>query len=175
VRRRAHAEALAVLTEHGARLGGGLADLLRAKVLLAAGETAAALGAIEAACAVPRPAFQARALLPPALRAAGRHADARAALARLAAEALYPHGPLATLAEWSRLDGDPAAALAGMARAIEAAPPHRRGRLRTRRAEWLLADGEPDAARAELVAASREDPGYARSREVLAGLQAAPR
>jgi hypothetical protein len=170
VRRHAHAEALELLAEHGARLDGGLADLLRAKVLLAAGDAAGAVGPIEAACAVPHPVFQARALLPQALRAAGRHADARAALGRLAADALYPHGPLATLAEWSWQGGDAAAALAGMERAIEAAPPHRRGRLRTRRAEWLLSQGAREAARAELARAIDEDPGYARSREVLACL-----
>lgn len=170
VRRRAHGEALGLLAEHAARLEGGLADLLRAKVLLAAGAAADAASHLEAACAAPDPIFQARALLPQALRAAGRHADARVALGRVVADALYPHRPLATLAEWSWLDGDAAAALAGMERAIEAAPPHRRGRLRTRRAEWLLAQGAREAARAELERAMDEDPGYARSREVLAGL-----
>jgi hypothetical protein len=54
-----------------------------------------------------------------------------------------------------------------MARAIAAAPVHRRGRLRTRLAEALIADGEGDGARTELVAAIAEDPGYTRSREVL--------
>ena len=88
----------------------------------------------------------------------------------VASAALYPHGPLATLAEWSWLDGDHRGALDGMHRAIAAAPLHRRGRLRTRRAEWLLEAGDPAAARGELEQAISEDPGYARSREVLARL-----
>ena len=117
-----------------------------------------------------RPFFQARQLLAHALRRAGRLADARAALRRVAGEALYPHGPLATLAEWSWLDGERGAAVAEMAAAIAAAPPHRRGRLRTRRAEWLRTLGDPEAARAELAQALAEDPAYARSREVLATL-----
>jgi hypothetical protein len=89
---------------------------------------------------------------------------------RAAGEALYPHGPLATLAEWSWLDGEHREALAEMQQAIAAAPLHRRGRLRTRHAEWLLAQGDPIAARAELLQALDEDPGYGRSREVLAGI-----
>jgi Tfp pilus assembly protein PilF len=85
----------------------------------------------------------------------------------VATTALYPHGPLATLAEWSWLDGARREALTAMQRAIAVAPPHRRGRLRTRRAEWLLELGDPIAARRELEEAIAEDPGYARSREVL--------
>ena len=173
VRHRAHAEARALIAEHAARLDDGLADLLHGKVLLAMGDAASAVRHLEAACAVPGPFFQARHLLPQALRGAGRHAEARAAMRRVAREALYPHGPLATLAEWSWLDGDPRAALAGMAQAIAAAPRHRRGRLRTRRAEWLLAQGDPIAARGELLQALDEDPGYGRSREVLASLATA--
>ena len=170
VRHRAHAEAQALIAEHAPRLDGGLAELLHGKVLLAMGDAAGAVRHLEAACAAPRPFFQARHLLPQALRGAGRHAEARAALRRVAGEALYPHGPLATLAEWSWLDGDHRAALAEMAHAIAAAPLHRRGRLRTRRAEWLLAQGDPAAARGELLQALEEDPGYGRSREVLASL-----
>ena len=168
VRHRAHAEARALIAEHAARLDDGLADLLHGKVLLAMGDAASAVRHLEAACAVPRPFFQARHLLPQALRGAGRHAEARAAMRRVASEALYPHGPLATLAEWSWLDGDRGEALAEMQQAIAAAPLHRRGRLRTRRAEWLLAQGDPIAARGELLQALDEDPGYGRSREVLA-------
>jgi Tfp pilus assembly protein PilF len=55
-----------------------------------------------------------------------------------------------------------------MQRAIDAAPLHRRGRLRTRLAEWLLEGGDPAAAQRELAQAIAEDPGYPRSREVLA-------
>jgi predicted Zn-dependent protease len=115
--------------------------------------------------------FQARSLLAQALRSSGHVDRARAAMAEVAREALYPHGPLATLAEWSWLDGARDRALAEMATAIEAAPPHRRGRLRTRRAEWLIAQGNPSEARAELTRALDEDPGYARSRDVLATLR----
>src|SRR5262249_28071760 len=129
LRHRAHDAARAVIAEHAARLDGGLADLLHGKVALPCGDPAAAVRHLEAACAVAHPLFQARHLLPQALRSAGRHADARDALRRAASDALYPHGPLATLAEWSWLDGDHAAALAEMARAIDAAPRHRRGRL----------------------------------------------
>ncbi len=170
VRHRAHAEARALVAEHAARLDAGLADLLHGKVLLAMGDAASAVRHLEAACAAPRPFFQARHLLPQALRGAGRHAEARAALRRVASEALYPHGPIGTLAEWSWLDGEHRDALAEMQQAIAAAPLHRRGRLRTRRAEWLLAQGDPVAARRELLQAIDEDPGYGRSREVLASL-----
>jgi len=173
VRHRAFTEARALVTEHAATLDDGLADLLHGKVLLAAGVAAAAVRHLEAACRAPRPLFQARHLLPQALRAAGRHADARAAMEAVAAAALYPHGPLATLAEWSWLDGAHDEAVAGMQRAIAAAPLHRRGRLRTRLAEWLLDAGDTSAARRELVQAIAEDPGYARSREVLARLPGA--
>ncbi|MGN6110823.1 MAG: hypothetical protein ACTHU0_37320, partial [Kofleriaceae bacterium] len=106
VRHRAHAEARALIAENAGRLDDGLADLLHGKVLLAMGDAAIAAPHLEAACAVPQPLFQARHLLPQALRGAGRHAEARAAMRRVASEALYPHGPLATLAEWSWLDGD---------------------------------------------------------------------
>lgn len=167
VKHRAHAEARALVAETARRLDDGLADLLHAKILLGTGDAVGAVTHLEAACAVTDPLHQARHLLPLALRGAGRHADARAALERVAAEALYPHGPLATLAEWSWLDGERARALAEMTRAIEAAPPHRRGRLRTRRAEWLLARDEANAARDELERAIAEDPGYERSRKVL--------
>ncbi|MBV8760933.1 MAG: hypothetical protein JO257_26800 [Deltaproteobacteria bacterium] len=169
VRRRAYAAARDLIAEHAARLDPGLADLLLGKVLLAAGDAAAAVRHLEAACATASPFFQARQLLPQALHASGRHVEARATLEQLAADALYPHGPLSTLAEWSWLDGDRARAIAELRRAIEAAPQHRRGRLRTRLAEWLLERGEP-GAREQLEAAIAEDPGYTRSRELLARL-----
>jgi hypothetical protein len=168
VRHRAFTEAR-MLIESAPR-DGGLADLLLAKVALAADDAATAVRHLEAACAVAQPHFQARHLLPQALRRAGRPAHARIALQAIVADALYPHGPLATLAEWSWLDGNAAQALSELADAIAAAPPHRRGRLRTRRAEWLLARGDPAAARAELLEAIAEDPAYVRSRHVLATL-----
>ena len=170
VRHRACADACELITQVAPRLDDGVADLLLGKVLLAMGDAARAVHHLEAACTAPRPFFQARHLLAQALRAAGRHAEARAVMRQVAGEALYAHGPLATLAEWSWLDGDRRAALAEVREAIAAAPLHRRGRLRTRRAEWLLAEGDPSAARAELLLAIDEDPGYQRSREVLARL-----
>ena len=84
VRHRAHAEARALIAEHAARLDDGLADLLHGKVLLAMGDAASAVRHLEAACAVPRPFFQARHLLPQALRGAGRPDEARAAMQRVA-------------------------------------------------------------------------------------------
>jgi hypothetical protein len=168
VRRGAYGEARALVAEQAARLDDGLADLLHGKLLLAAGDAAGAVHHLEAACRAARPLFAARSLRPQALRAAGRHGEARVAMQELATAALYPHGPLATLAEWSRLDGERHEAVAQMQRAIEAAPLHRRGRLRTRLAEWLLEGGDPAAAQRELAQAIAEDPGYPRSREVLA-------
>lgn len=170
VRSRAWPEVRALIADHAARLDDGLAELLLGKVALAAGDATRAVEHLEAACAVQRPYFQARHLLPQALRAAGRGSEARSALQAIVGEALYPHGPLATLAEWSWLDREHARAVDEMREAIAAAPPHRRGRLRTRLAEWLVTRGEPAAARVELEQALVEDPAYARSRDVLRAL-----
>jgi len=175
VRRRANAEARALISEQAGRLDDGLGELLQGKVLLAMGEAAAAVVSLSAACAVAQPFFQARHLLPQALRAAGQPAEARAAMAVIIREALYPHGPLATLAEWSFLDGDLDAALAQMHQAIEAAPPYRRGRLRTRRAEWLLGRSDDAAARAEPERSIPQDPGYPPSPEGLHRILSIPR
>jgi hypothetical protein len=164
-RKRAYAEARALVAAHTDR-GDGLGSLLLGKVDLAAGDAASAARHLEAACAVASPYFAARNLLPHALRATGRVEEARAAMELAIAGALYPHAPLSTLAEWQRLDGDRAGAIAAMTRAIDAAPHHRRGRLRTRLAEWLVADHDRDGARRELDLAITEDPGYARSREL---------
>jgi hypothetical protein len=165
-RKRAYAEARELVAEVGAR-SDGLGDLLYGKLALAAGDPIAAAAHLERACAVASPYFAARNLLPHALRNAGRIAEARAAMELVADAALYAHGPLSTLAEWSWLDGDGDAALVAMQRAIDAAPPHRRGRLRTRRAEWLASRGDRDGARHELELATTEDPGYARSRQLI--------
>lgn len=145
------------------RLERGLADLVLGKVHLARGEAAAAVERLSAALACDAPYFQARVLLPQALRAGGRLAEARRAQRELARASLYSHAPLAQLAEWAWLDGEHGAALASMADAITAAPRRRRGRLRTRRAEWLVARGDVEGARAELRTATEEDPGYARA------------
>lgn len=158
------------LIDASPRTHDGLVELLHGKLWLAMRDPLAALRCLEAACAVPAPLYQARALLPHALRGSGDKAAARIALERVVADTLYPHGPLATLAEWSSLDGDRAGAIAGMARAIDAAPPHRRGRLRCRRAEWLRDAGELAAARRELELGLVDDPAYARTRELLAAL-----
>ncbi|HEY4177823.1 MAG TPA: hypothetical protein VGM90_13345 [Kofleriaceae bacterium] len=169
IRHKAYATARALLEDPVCPIDAGLVDLLRAKVLLAEGDAVAAVTHLERACAVPEPFYQARHLLPQALRAAGRHADARTTLLAVSGDALYPHGPLATLAEWSWLDGERDRALDEIARAIDVAPPHRRGRLRTRRAEWLISHGDDrHEARIELESAIAEDPGYTRSRDVLA-------
>lgn len=174
LRVRARGAAEAFLAHADTVLEPALARLLTGKVHLAFGDARAALPHLVAACAVPEPLHQARRLLPLALRQAGRKAEAREALRTLAAHALYPHGPLAWLAEWTRSDGDPRAALERMRAAIEAAPPHRRGRLRTRHATWLVELGEPDGARAELRLALEEDPTYPRARLALERLEADP-
>ncbi|HEY1549366.1 MAG TPA: hypothetical protein VGG28_16180, partial [Kofleriaceae bacterium] len=163
-RKRAFGEARALVAELGPR-SDGLGELMLGKLALAAGDHAAATRSLEAACAVASPYFAARNLLPHALRGAGRIAEARAAIELVADAALYAHGPLSTLAEWRWLDGDLDGALAAMQRAIDAAPLHRRGRLRTRRAEWLASRGDRDGARRELELAATEDPGYARKRD----------
>jgi hypothetical protein len=165
---RALAGARDLIDERARDLEPGLADLLHAKLDLAAGDPETAVTRLERACAQPQPLYQARGLLPQALRAAGDTAEARGALEQLSRDALYPHGPLSTLAEWSWLDGDRDRAITEMRTAIAAAPSHRRGRLRTRLAEWLHELGDPASARTELALAIDEDPGYARSREVLA-------
>lgn len=173
-RAQAFAEARALVTEATAALEPGLRELLLGKIQLAAGDARGALVHLERACAAPEPFFQARRLLPHALRGAGRKEDARRALHELSALALYPHGPLSQLADWSWNDGEPGRALAEMATAIEAAPRHRRGRMRARRAEWLSAHGERSAAEVELVTALEEDPSYPRVRRELERLRASP-
>ncbi len=171
---RAFAEARALLSEASAALEPGLFELLLGKVLLAGGDARGAAAQLESACAAPNAFFQARRLLPHALRAASRKEDARRALHAVAEHALYPHAPLAQLAEWAWSDGETHAALARMATAIEAAPGHRRGRMRARRAEWLALSGARAEAEAELLAALEEDPTYPRVRRELERLRAKP-
>jgi hypothetical protein len=168
IRVRGFDDARALVDDHAMRLDAGMADLLRAKVLLGANDAAGAVVHLERAIAVPHPFHQAKHLLPEALRRVGRHDDARAALASIVDDTLYPHGPLSTLAEWSWLDGEHERALDEMARAIASAPPNRRGRLRTRRAEWLIARSDVVGARHELAHAIAEDPAYTRSHDVVA-------
>lgn len=152
------------------RLDPALADLLAGKALLALGDAPGAVGRLSRACSVADAAFEARLLLPQALRRAGLKRDARDALAALVGQALYPHGPLSTLAEWAHEDGDDREARGLLVQAITAAPVRRRGRLRTRHAELLLAAGEPAAAEAELRSSLAEDPSWTRAGDLLARL-----
>jgi hypothetical protein len=147
-----------------------LGDLLAGKALLALGQADAAVQRLTAACTAAEPYYEARLLLPQALRQAGQFSAANTALSSLLATALYPHGPLSTLAEWAQLDGDNATARQRMAEAIAAAPPRKRGRLRTRLAEWLIAAGDALAAITQLELAGLEDPTWPRSRTLLATL-----
>lgn len=149
-----------VLSEMSARLPPALADLLAGKIALAAGDAHAAVACLTRACAVAEPFWEARQLLPQALRHAGFADAAGAAQLALVPHALYPHGLLATLAEWAWADGDHTAALDWSQQAINAAPVRRRGRLRTRLATWLRQRGDTVGAAHELVTAQTEDPAY---------------
>ena len=136
--------------------------LLQGKIALAGNDAGAAVDFLTQACAVAEPFWEARQLLPQALRRAGAHAQARAAQLALVPEALYAHGLLATLAEWAWADGDQTAALSWSQQAITAAPQRRRGRLRARRATWLRQVGDAPGAAEQLALATSEDPGYFR-------------
>ncbi len=140
----------------------GLRCLLLGKIALAGHEADTAVDFLTQACGVPEPFWEARQLLPQALRRAGAHAQARAAQLALIPDALYAHGLLATLAEWAWADGDYAAALSWSQQAITAAPQRRRGRLRARRATWLRQGGDLAAAVEQLALANNEDPAYFR-------------
>ena len=150
-------QVLAILT---ARLNPALGDLLAGKIALAGGDAQVAVACFTRACAVPEPFWEARQLLPHALRRAGERDAARAAQVALVPDALYPHGILATLAEWAWADDDQVAALEWSQQAITAAPSRRRGRLRTRRAAWLRQRGDSASAERELSLALEEDPRF---------------
>lgn len=141
-------------------LPAALRCLLHGKIALAGGEAAVAATFLGQACAVADPFWEARQLLPQALRRAGAHAEAQAAQLALMGDALYPHGLLATLAEWAWTDGDQVAALAWSQQAISAAPLRRRGRLRARRATWLRHGGDAAGAAEQLATGRHEDPAY---------------
>jgi len=143
-----------------------VSGLLRGKALLAAGRAAEAVEALQSACVVDTPFWEARSLLAQALHAARRHREARALLISIAPEAVHPASCLSTAAEWAWRDHDHDEALSLFAKAIASSPPHRRGRLRCRRAELLRALGRSTEADADLRAALAEDPGYARAREL---------
>lgn len=154
------AAARQVLTVLEARLNPALGDLLAGKIALAGGDAQHAVACFTRACAMPEPFWEARQLLPLALRRAGLRDAARAAQVALVPHALYPHGILATLAEWAWADDDQVAALDWSQQAITAAPTRRRGRLRTRRAAWLRQRGDTASADRELSLAHLEDPGF---------------
>ena len=149
-----------MLAEMRPRLLPALSELLAGKIALAAHDALGAVTCFQRACAVPEPFWEARQLLPQALRRAGQHEAARAAQEALVPHALYPHGVLATLAEWAWADGDIAVALEWSLQAIAAAPLRRRGRLRARRAVWLRHGGNALEADRELATAYVEDPAY---------------
>jgi hypothetical protein len=140
--------------------------LLRGKALLALHRATEAVAALEQATAGPTPFWEARSLLAQALHAARRRGEARSLLLRLAPEAVHPAGCLSTAAEWAWRDRDHAEALRLFAEAATASPPHRRGRLRCRRAELLLELERRGEALAELDLACAEDPAFPRAREL---------
>ena len=146
-------------------LPAALRCLLQGKIALANGEDQAAVSWLRQAVAVADPFWEARQLLPQALRRAGANAEARTAQLSLIADALYPHGLLATLAEWAWTDGDQEAALAWSQQAIDAAPLRRRGRLRARRAVWLRQRGDHAGAAGQLALAENEDPEFFQARQ----------
>ena len=149
-----------VMTILASSLNPALGDLLAGKIALAGGNAQIAVACFTRACAVPEPFWEARQLLPHALRRAGQRDAARAAQVALVPNSLYPHGILATLAEWAWADDDQVAALDWSRQAITAAPSRRRGRLRTRRAAWLRQRGDTASADGELSLAHEEDPGF---------------
>ncbi|MEK7415135.1 MAG: sulfotransferase [Planctomycetota bacterium] len=148
-----------------------LAGLLLGKALIADGRAHEAVPALERACAVATPYWESRSLLAHALYASGKRQDAQRMLVALADQAVYPHQPLATAAEWAWHGHDHPIALELFARAIAAAPERRRGRLRCRRAELLEHLGQRDAALAELAVAQVEDPAHTRAVELRARWQ----
>ena len=144
LRRHAGAALLTVLTDPTLPATPSL-DLARAKCLLDAGRPAEAIPLLAALAALPSPLYEARNLLPTALYAAGRHAEADDALVALLPDALYPFRLHAKRAEWAWQRGDRPLALSLLTDAIEAAPPWRRGRLLLRRASWKERVGDPSA------------------------------
>ncbi len=138
--------------------------VLRGKALLAAGAYDEAIIALQAAADVDDPDAEAVLLLPDALRRAGRQQEAEARLRVAIAQALYPHTVLARLAMWQQEAGDAVTARTTLAEAIAAAPPHRRGRLRTRLAAWLRASGDSVGADNQVAQIATEDPQWAATR-----------
>lgn len=138
-----------------------LRSVLRGKALLAAGAYDEAISALQAAADIADPDAEAVLLLPDALRRAGRQQEAETRLRLAIAQALYPHTVLARLAMWQQEAGDIVTARGTLAEAIAAAPPHRRGRLRTRLAAWLRASGDTIGADHQLAQIAAEDPQWA--------------
>ena len=144
-----------------------IAGLMRGKALLALGDARAAVDALTPAADGPAPYWEARSLLAQALYAARRRTEARTLQIAIAAEAVHPPSCLSTAAEWAWRDRDHAEARRLFCEAIDASPPHRRGRLRCRLAELLRESGLAAEATAELTTACTEDPAYGRARELL--------
>jgi len=163
VRQQAPQIALAILTE-GIPVPERLRAVLRGKALLAAGDAEGAVAALTVAVAVDDPDAEAVLLLPDALRRAGQQAQAYASLRAAVERALYPHTVLARLAQWQHADGEMSAACATLESAIAAAPPFRRGRLRTRLAGWLRTCGDAAGADRQLACIAAEDPQWAATR-----------
>ncbi len=169
LRHRAGAALLRVLSL-GPALPNGLRALIAGKAHLELGDATAAVTALTSACDGPSPFFEARHLLPQALRRAGRTSEARIAQRALLLDALHPHQVLATLAEWAVEDGDPQTAISIFGEAIATAPGHRRGRLRSRLAELLLARHDRSGAIRELEQALIDDPAWPRAQRQLTDL-----
>lgn len=138
-----------------------LCHVLRGKAHFVAGAFDAAIIALQAAADMADPDAEAVLLLPEALRRAGRQPEAEARLRDAIARALYPHTVLARLAMWQHEAGDATTARATLSEAIAAAPPHRRGRLRTRLAAWLRASDDHVGADHQLAQIAAEDPQWA--------------
>ena len=139
-----------------------LAGLLRGKALLALHRPHEAAQALQAACAVPAPLYEARHLLPVALWDAGQPDAAEAALVELLPTALYPFRLHARRAEWAWSRGEREAAFTHLATALETAPHWRHGRLLHRRAAWRMALGDATGAAEDRRLAAERDPSWHR-------------
>ena len=142
------------------RLSVGLRHLLIAKAHLDRKDAAAAAEHLELACRQAEPLYEARHLLPTALHAAGRLAEADAAAAALVPVALYPFRVHARRAEWAWAQGEAVSAFAHLESALAAAPPWRQGRLLFRRATWKERLGDSAGAKADRTRAAEVDPGW---------------
>ena len=144
------------------------AGLALGKAWLESGRPDLAVVDLRRACAVADPGYEARHLLAVALRRAGDKGIAAEHLQSLLPVAIHPHQVWSTLGEWAAEDGDRPRALACLEQAINLAPTHRRGRLRSRRADLLAGAGRLPEALVEVRTAIREDPAWGRAAKQLA-------